>query len=370
MNTYQGRFYWLDILRGAAALGVVLWHWQHFLIHGNMTSIAGEVIDRTVFPLYKIFRPFYGQGWRAVDLFFCLSGFIFFWLYSCKIRERKITLAQYAWLRFSRLYPLHFLTLVLVALGQYALLKLHGAPFIYINNTWSAFASQMFMVSSWFNSDLSALSFNGPIWSVSVEVFLYLIFFSICYFGLNRGWMLPGLILLGIALQGTDYSTIGRGLMSFFMGGLAYMVYRWLESRFGHSRRLIIMGGLLGVVLFLAVVWRYGFKQDLPFYFFELCLFPLIVVTVAVFETTLGCGPLGRRLSFLGDISYAVYLWHFPLQVVFWGAALWLGLQRSVFLYSLSLILFYLILISVAMLSYHFVERPAQRWLRSLRISN
>jgi peptidoglycan/LPS O-acetylase OafA/YrhL len=63
---------------------------------------------------------------------------------------------------------------------------------------------------------------------------------------------------------------------------------------------------------------------------FQLLPFPCTIVALALLET--GRGTLGRRLSFLGDISYSSYLLHFPLQMtcVFFAQAL--GLPRSVFL--------------------------------------
>src|SRR5207244_9707990 len=48
---------------------------------------------------------------------------------------------------------------------------------------------------------------------------------------------------------------------------------------------------------------------------FELLLFPLTILTLAVWEARRG--RLGRRLAFVGQISYSSYLLHFPLQMHF-----------------------------------------------------
>ena len=42
-------------------------------------------------PFFWLLKPLYIQGWAAVDLFFALSGFVFFWLYSENIAERRVT---------------------------------------------------------------------------------------------------------------------------------------------------------------------------------------------------------------------------------------------------------------------------------------
>src|SRR5437867_12012474 len=82
----------LDALRGVAALAVVFWHWQHFFYHG--TRRGALEISRQ--PFYDVFYLFYQKGWMAVDLFFVLSGFIFFWLYSSQIADRRIGAYDFA----------------------------------------------------------------------------------------------------------------------------------------------------------------------------------------------------------------------------------------------------------------------------------
>ena len=89
------RLYALDTLRGFAALSVVLWHWQHFF------AISGTFEDgwqKSSEPFYVFLKPFYEEGWAAVDLFFALSGFIFFWLYGEAIREGRIGAWRFGWL--------------------------------------------------------------------------------------------------------------------------------------------------------------------------------------------------------------------------------------------------------------------------------
>ena len=110
------RLHALDTLRGVAALAIVVWHWQHFYAISGVWQAGWQ---RTAQPLYWVLKPLYDAGWAAVDLFFALSGFIFFWLYAPAIRERAMGLGKFAWLRFSRLYPLFFVTLIVAAILQY-----------------------------------------------------------------------------------------------------------------------------------------------------------------------------------------------------------------------------------------------------------
>jgi peptidoglycan/LPS O-acetylase OafA/YrhL len=129
-------------------------------------------------PLFEVLFPFYTDGWLAVDLFFSLSGFVFYWLYARAVAEQAITLRNFAVLRFSRLYPLHFATLLAIAAGQLWFMRSTGSYFVYPENDAEHFLLNLFFVSSW--GFERGYSFNGPVWSVSVEMLLYLVFFAYC----------------------------------------------------------------------------------------------------------------------------------------------------------------------------------------------
>ncbi|MGB6175756.1 MAG: acyltransferase family protein, partial [Methylocella sp.] len=89
-------FYSLDVLRGVAALSVVLWHWQHFFLPLNKLGVSFSIEQQ---PMFEVLYVFYEKGYLAVRLFFCLSGFIFFWLYSERIAEKALAQGAFAVLR-------------------------------------------------------------------------------------------------------------------------------------------------------------------------------------------------------------------------------------------------------------------------------
>jgi peptidoglycan/LPS O-acetylase OafA/YrhL len=95
---------------------------------------------------------------------------------------------------------------------------------------------------------------------------------------------------------------------------------------------------------------------------FDLVLCPLTVLVLAMHEST---GALIYvRAAFLGDISYATYLLHFPLQLVFVLIALRYGLPPAFFMQGWVLIAFYAALIGLGAAVYYGFERPMQDWLR------
>jgi peptidoglycan/LPS O-acetylase OafA/YrhL len=166
----------IEVLRFFCAFGVLIWHYQHFFFVGEWDAAEAQII-RPAFPLYHLFSVFYDNGSLAVPFFWVISGFIFYWHYSEKIRDQSVLFPEFLVRRISRLYPLHFVTLILVAVGQHIYYLAHKTDFIYIWTKPIWFAFQLLFASNWF--ERQPQTFNGPIWSVSTEILIYLCFFFI-----------------------------------------------------------------------------------------------------------------------------------------------------------------------------------------------
>ena len=72
-----------------------------------------------------------------------------------------------------------------------------------------------------------------------------------------------------------------------------------------------------------------------------------------------------RLLAPLGDISYSVYLIHFPLQVAFVLAVEGWGLTREAFYAPSMFIAFVAVLVALSLAGHYAFERPARDWLRA-----
>jgi peptidoglycan/LPS O-acetylase OafA/YrhL len=376
------RLHSLDALRGTAALTVVLWHWQHFY------ALSGSWMpgwNRAAQPFYLVLKPFYDAGWAAVDLFFALSGFVFFWLYSEAIAARTVGPGRFALLRFSRLYPLHLATLLIVAVLQVFFFRATGSYFIYDADSWQRFAASIVMAQQWLPPTLDQ-TFNGPAWSVSIEVLLYIVFFALARSGLKDMRTAIDMALVGLVLFFLLNEMIGRGVMGFFLGGA---VWHATERAKAHvAAKSIARGVALLAILSWAVVlievyfgpiqaagaalathlpWAMREYYTLEAGNFLLLGFifvvtPLTLAALALHEQVLG----GRyeRVSFLGDISYSSYLVHFPMQLSLALIALHLGWQPHVFESGWVLAAFYAALVKIAWASYTFFERPMQSLIR------
>jgi peptidoglycan/LPS O-acetylase OafA/YrhL len=358
------RFYWLDVLRGVAALVIVFWHWNHFVFDNQVHADSAQLYDITLFPLYNVFRIFYGQGWRAVQLFFTLSGFIFFWLYRYKISQRSIGFVDYMKKRFSRIYPLHVLTLLLVIILQYLYYSNHGFNFIYHDYSLIAFLGSLTLTYQWFVPfSPENVVFNGPSWSISVEMGLYILFFLSCYFKLYKWYFTLAIVIISFFSRGTQIEFLAQGIMSFYMGGIAFYVFQFLANKTTSKIQTLFIYSSIGLLMVSVFIFRYLMHAQLPFYFFEFAGFPLAVIVTALLENKLGSG-LGKKLSIVGDISFSCYLIHFPLQLAFILVTEKLKLPNTVYYSPLVLGLFFTILILLSILSFKFFEKPVQNLLR------
>lgn len=370
------RLHSLDTLRGLAALGVVLWHWQHFFSITHGTPMPGWQPEWE--PLFPLLKAGYLYGWMAVDLFFVLSGFVFAWLYAEAIAERRITPGRFALLRFSRLYPLHLLTLLAVDVMQWNYHRGTGGHFVYHTNDLTHFLAALVFAQNWFH-DIQ--TFNGPSWSVSIEVLVYIVFFALCR-ARSLHWATSiAMIALGCTIYHFHVlGDVGRGVVGFFGGVIAFRVTRFVRarpdavplSRVVVGIALVAWGVAIGQLYWPGLADLLGKisvlpRQEIPLLLFVLLVGVSTVMALALHEQVLG----GRyeRLSFLGDISYSTYLLHFPLQLLLANIAVSQGWLPEDFMSPFVLLAFYAVLIGLGFLSYRYFERPMQTLIRGARRS-
>ncbi len=386
----EGRFFELDILRGFASYLVVIYHYKHFLF----SDLTG--FDYARLPFLTLLEPVYVYGQFFVELFFSISGYVFFWLYANALAERKMGVKSFFIARFSRLYPLFFATFIAVALAQWAFHALYGYSYIYHHNTVSNFALNLFMVHQWIPH--AEQTFNGPSWSISVEVFLYAVFFVLSYVKLNKPTMVAVVIVLGLVfrhLEADQAYDFARGVPSFFFGGLAYYVVqdvrglkdkKWLKIVDTTLKWTLPFLWLLTYIrtqphIWMALTGAGQPPQTLPYVQishgwdttegFVYGLIPLTLVALGLRQDRWRTPLLSRErlhsLSWIGDISYSLYLLHFPLQIgVMILAAHWPYEQRAAILGSPWFFLGFMTLATVlARWSYTYFEMPARKTLKT-----
>ena len=307
----------LEIVRFACAMIVLIFHFQHFAMVGD-----GSGLGREHQPLGALLWPVYQFGSFGVEIFWCISGFIFYWKYADTIAARTIGARKFFWLRFSRLYPLHFVTLLAVAALQPLYATLAGKSLVYDHSVGN-FILQLGLADQWAGS--RPMSFNGPIWSVSAEVFVYVLFFlAMRTFG-RRLWLIVAAVtfgLVGICTGGSSAPMVCAGY--FFAGGAAA---EWMRCERARNRpreaRLIAVAMIVIAIAFVA-----AFVQLTP-QKAETLILVLVVCPPALFLLAQDMPWLDRwqrPIQAAGNLTYSTYLIHFPLQLAFAIVALSTGM--------------------------------------------
>ncbi|WP_405410908.1 acyltransferase family protein [Maribacter sp. Asnod1-A12] len=369
------RLYALDISRAFASIAVILWHWQHFYYNGTLLD---QNFDRVSQPFYSFLRIFYEQGGRGIQFFFLLSGFVFFWIYYDAVKTKRVSIKDFFLARFSRLYPLHFLTLMIVLFLQLLYFSREGTYFVYEFNDLYHFILNLFFASQW--GIEQGWSFNGPVWSVSIEILLYFIFFIVAVKKIGNFFFCISISLLAFVVSSffSDHS-IFVGLTSFFFGGVLYQFIRLMTSKYFRYNYLIYVVCAVSWILVITNIYLVEFSENLIAYGFLgksvvvmfpiYILFPSTVASLAIFEissyhsSSKVIGSL-KSLSWIGDITYSSYLLHFPLQLLAVYAVSYGILEDRFYLTRWFFILFFVLLLPLSYVTFLKFEKPMQRWIR------
>ena len=340
----------LEALRFLAALAVLLWHYVHF------AYVADQPVDlvREHLPLYGLLRPFYEAGKYGVWVFWCISGFIFFWKYRDAISDRSMRGWTFLVYRLSRLYPLHFVTLLIVALLQAIYFRQQGYFFVYQANDLQHFLLQIFMASDWVAQDSN--SFNGPIWSISVEVLVYIVFFLMLRFVTRSPWL--NLVVIAVCLNVN--SQVAACLAFFYAGGLAAIARQSLTSM--RLTVAIERAAWCVVIVVPASIWLFGLQSRMLDWILLLSYTPVLLFCLTC-KIALPASA-AKLLEAAGNMTYSSYLLHFPIQLLI---ALGFAMSGRPIPYydGWFFAAFVTVTLLASYLTYRYFEAPAQALLRN-----
>jgi peptidoglycan/LPS O-acetylase OafA/YrhL len=310
-------------------------------------------------------------GFLGVDLFFVLSGYLITSLLLVEWEARnRIDLRRFWLRRARRLLP----ALVVVVLASLALSAIFARQDL--ARTRSDVVSSLFYFQNWHLIIANHSYFNlmgnpsllNHVWSLAIEEQFYLVWPLLlvpCLVLVGRK-RLPMIVIAGIAASaalmwilynpGSDPSRVyyGTDTRAFLllMGILVALVWPWIMRlrRAVPLLELLGVSALVGSVLlfrqmqdFNPTLWRGG---DLAAAF----CFAVLVAAVAHPKTGIGEALGVAPLRWIGERSYGIYLWHWPIIVLVAGvnARPGLGLVAA----EAALVL------AAAALSYKFVEQP------------
>ena len=295
----------LDGLRAVAAVAVLFFHYVHFFYPLGVFAKTNAMAPQA--PFYAQLWVLYELGHFGVQLFWMISGFVFAAVYY----GRPVTSREFVVNRFARLYPLHFATLLLVTVLQFGLIARFGTHLLFVAFDVPHFLLQLGFASNWLFRFQT--SFNGPIWSVSVEVVIYAVFWFTRHRLMALGVIGPLALAAAwmVLRRAVDQTEIFNCGFHFFIGVALCAVWR---SFLAVPRTLFAAGtaaaavGAVGVALVaLARAW-------LAQIVFVPLLFGGLMLLAAAAEDV-APARLRAALGAFGDRTYSIYLIHVPIQL-------------------------------------------------------
>lgn len=305
--------------------------------------------------------PFWFVGFAAggafgVDLFFALSSFL---ITTLLLRERDaagtVDVTAFYMRRILRIWPLYFVFLLVVTPLMSYVLADASLPLKYI-------AAFLLLAGNW----ACVLwgypqSVAGPLWSVSMEEQFYVVWPWIL-----RRWagnlLVVATVLLAVSfivrvylvMEGAVHpqiwcNTLAR-LDPIACGAILAVIAR---------RREIVLSGVTRAALWvfaiavLTIAGRYGDFTGVR----SLITFPAVTTAcAALILATLGL-PTVRALTYLGRISYGLYVFHFMFVMLFDVTDTHGPVDRVIRVAAALAAT-----ITTAALSYHLLERPFLQW--------
>ena len=336
----------LDGLRGVAAVMVVIFHF--FECH------TVENYD---------LNPFH-HTYLAVDFFFLLSGFVMGYAYDDRMKQMSNW--SFFKIRLIRLHPL----VVLAAI--YGVLAAWINPYSYLHgaSVFKVLGILLIAVTVLPTPDIrgggETHSYNSPCWSLFQE-YIANILFAVLAKRLNKRDLGILVVFFGIMLTGTavavghlsggwGYDTLWiasvRMLFSFFAGILLFRIGKLVRLPWAFS-----VCSLLLVVLFCLPYFKYNGLYEAAC---AVVAFPIIVAIGAGGHIK---GREANLCSFLGDISYPLYITHYPIVAIYWA---WLVKKEPTpGQFVPTAIVSFIAILIVAYASLKLCDEPVRRWLKN-----
>ncbi len=342
------RFVFLDGLRGVAALAVVTMHFTQQ--HGHHTAL-------------------FASAGLAVDLFFCLSGFVIAWSYYQRLAD-GMSFSSYLKKRLVRLYPMFMIGM---AIGLLAFM-------IQLNDGSNRYSLSEFIQATVLNSfylpyfvhgapgEINGIFLaNTPSWSLFFELLANIAFVFTIRLSKTTLITLTTVFGIGLILSGIAFHTSPGWSTTNFMGGfprvgytfmIGVLIFKFYTSNGSPKANPLAIMFVLAMLLLMPLSnwWVYYWILGALF------LMPLIVWLGSKIEIK---QPLLSKVSvYLGWISYPIYCLHAPIMSLWESAS-----PNPVHFYRGLLILFPLTLIVTHIIA-KYIDEPARAWLSKSKVAD
>lgn len=369
------RFETLDSWRGICALLVAVFH----------MPLAGALAG----------NQFIRGSYLFVDFFFVLSGFVIAHAYGARLMRGE-GLAKFMVTRFGRLFPLHAFMLLAFVAFEFLRLKVPQ-----LGGQDTAFTGGFTLNTLLDNAVMihglgfeKQLSWNAPSWSISTELFAYLLF-AVLVVGLRRTSLMAFAIIVAVApimllklsphFMDTTYDFgIIRCIYGFSLGVLVQAYFTRTHTVLGTDRETKIAWTLAEFATILAVVMFVANSHDNAASIVAPFVFGFAVLVFSHEAGYISTILRARPFILLGALSYSIYMTHLFVQGRMFNIARYLdghhatsiiGMQATggepTFAYAQDIaisatIIMILLTLIASIITYNLVEKPGQKWFRKL----
>lgn len=330
-------------LRWWAAFGVFAYHFQ------NVGHFRGSGLAAI--------------GYTGVAFFFVLSGFVLTW------SARPTTTVRQFWVRrFARIWPAHFVALLLAIPVFYSFDPNPDHTWVKPLQ-WGPLIASVFLVQGYWNSNIFLFGGNPAAWTLSCEAFFYAIHPAVNkVFQKLRTVMLPLMMILALAVgyaMRTYWNTPAPFLRSweFVLGMLAALLLKR-----GVRLRVPMPVVYVGLVALVAGYWlleRTNFAPNVTAllsgsWMLLLPIIYMVVIMIAASADLDGRPSMMRHWLMVrgGEWSYCFYLVHATVLYAYRGIF-------EVRVGVLGFVALFLVCLASAAALYYLVERPFEKRIRA-----
>lgn len=368
----NAHFLWIDFLRGFSALAVVLFHvrielwigWVAIKTHPESFSLFDRAVALLSIPL-----PFLTS---IVMLFFLVSGFCIHYPYAAA--GRKLKLKQYGIRRFLRIYPPYLGAVILTILIEWIF-----SHFLAENVSSKSTALKTIFMLQNYGSDAVQMFSNISLWSLPVEVELYLVY-PLFYWILNRIGLKGAMFWVGVVsttalalLLRTSFYDDGHQVWHFPLYWIIWcagaLLAEWVRQDKipkWNPRLWLVMASTFIIAMVVRSLGLAAALQDLTWaaFYFMVMLWGLTQSNPLGFLND----KIKKLFVSLGLISYSLYLIHYPFFKL--CGLIWIyifGTKPANFVIALC---FSILSIFVGYGFYLLIEAPSHKLARKLGSSN
>ena len=323
---------------------------------------AGHFVAARIFSKESDAGLFLRFGQEAVMLFFLLSGFV---VYYSTAKHGDLAFRPYFVRRLRRIYPIFLLALGISALNA----------MVISTNGHLTFSAEQLLGNLGMLQDFKGgkpgvwvppLFGNVALWSLSYEWWFYMMFFPLYRYvrASLRIHVVAAISLIGFATYWLHFNQVSLFLMYFILWWTGAELGRaYLEKQsitFASQKSSIIYLGILTALVAVPIVvaqrthqaLSFGMHPILEFRHFAACLIFLVGGLFWSRMKWIGFRTLFGVFAFVSPISYALYVFHYPLAV------------KSSFLNAIpSLPLRIVGYLAVTFLLAYLAEVPFQNWI-------